>query len=72
MLAGASAPAFLLALLGILWLSGGLHWLPATGDTGYTNPPTGPTGMISSTGCCTASPRWPGTVSPTSYCQVCA
>ena len=46
MLAGASAPAFLLALLGILWLSGGVHWLPATGDTGYTNPPTGPTGMI--------------------------
>ena len=46
MIAGASAPAFLLALLGILWLSGGVHWLPATGDTGYTNPPTGPTGMI--------------------------
>jgi peptide/nickel transport system permease protein len=42
----ASAPAFLLALLGILLLSGNLHWLPGTGDTGYTNAPTGPTGMI--------------------------
>jgi peptide/nickel transport system permease protein len=46
MISGASAPSFLLALLGILWLSGGLHLLPATGDTSLTNPPTGPTGMI--------------------------
>jgi peptide/nickel transport system permease protein len=46
LLALASAPAFLLALLLILWISGHLHWLPATGDTGYTNAPTGPTGMI--------------------------
>jgi peptide/nickel transport system permease protein len=42
----ASAPVFLLALLLILFISGHLHWLPATGDTGYTNAPTGPTGMI--------------------------
>lgn len=46
MLSGASAPAFLVALLGILWFSGDLHWLPATGDTGVLNAPTGPTGMV--------------------------
>ena len=46
MLSGASAPSFVLALLGILFLSGDLHWLPATGDTGYSNAATGPTGMI--------------------------
>ena len=42
----ASAPAFLLALLAILFFSGNLHWFPGTGDSGYTNAPTGPTGMI--------------------------
>jgi peptide/nickel transport system permease protein len=46
MIAGASVPAFLLALLGILVLNGDLHLLPASGDTGLANPPTGPTGMI--------------------------
>jgi peptide/nickel transport system permease protein len=46
MFSGASAPTFLLALLGILIFSGHLHWLPATGDTSYANAPTGPTGMI--------------------------
>jgi len=46
LLALASAPVFLLALLLILWVSGDLHWLPGTGDTGYTSAPTGPTGMI--------------------------
>jgi peptide/nickel transport system permease protein len=46
MLSGASAPSFLLALLGILLLNGKLHWLPATGDTGYVNAPTGPTGIL--------------------------
>jgi peptide/nickel transport system permease protein len=46
MLSGASAPAFLLALLGILIFSGDLHWLPATGDTGYANIATGPTGIV--------------------------
>jgi peptide/nickel transport system permease protein len=46
MLGAASAPSFLLALLGILVLSGRLHWLPATGDTGYSNAPTGPTGLV--------------------------
>jgi peptide/nickel transport system permease protein len=42
----ASAPVFLLALLAILIFSGNLHWLPGTGDSGYANAPTGPTGMI--------------------------
>jgi peptide/nickel transport system permease protein len=46
MIAGASTPAFLLALLGVLVLNGDLHWLPASGDTGVLNAPTGPTGMI--------------------------
>jgi peptide/nickel transport system permease protein len=46
MLSSASAPSFLVALLGILLLSGALHLLPATGDTGDLNAPTGPTGMV--------------------------
>jgi peptide/nickel transport system permease protein len=46
MLSGASTPAFLLALLGILFLNGKLHWLPGTGDIGSTNAPTGPTGIV--------------------------
>ena len=46
MLSGASVPSFLLALLAILFLNGKLHWLPATGDSGYTNAPTGPTGIV--------------------------
>jgi peptide/nickel transport system permease protein len=46
MIAGASVPAFLLALLGVLILNGDLHWLPASGDTSVLNPPTSPTGMI--------------------------
>ena len=46
MIAGASVPAFLLALVSVLVLNGDLHLLPASGDTGVANPPTGPTGMI--------------------------
>ena len=46
MIAGASVPAFLLALLSVLFLNGDLHLLPASGDSGLANPPTGPTGMI--------------------------
>lgn len=46
LLSGASVPGFLLALLGIVLFNGKLHWLPASGDTGYTNAPTGPTGMV--------------------------
>ena len=46
MLSGASTPAFLLALLAVLIFNGDLHWLPASGDTGVQNAPTGPTGMV--------------------------
>jgi peptide/nickel transport system permease protein len=46
MLAGASTPPFLLALVGILLFYHRLGWLPATGRTGLTNPPTGPTGFL--------------------------
>jgi peptide/nickel transport system permease protein len=46
MLSGASTPAFLLALLGVLIFNGNLHWLPASGDVGVQNAPTGPTGMV--------------------------
>lgn len=46
MLSGASAPSFLVALLGILLFFLKLHWLPATGDTSYINAPTGPTGIM--------------------------
>ena len=46
LVSGASAPSFLLALLGILLFFNKLHWLPATGDTGYNDAPTGPTGIL--------------------------
>ncbi len=46
MLAGSSTPPFLLALLGIVFFSGHLGWLPATGRTSLLNPPTGPTGLL--------------------------
>jgi peptide/nickel transport system permease protein len=46
MVSGASAPIFLLALLGILLFYAHLGWLPATGRTSYANPPTGPTGLL--------------------------
>lgn len=46
MLCGSSTPPFLLALVGIVLLSGHLGWLPATGRTSIANPPTGPTGLL--------------------------
>lgn len=46
LVAAASAPPFLVALLGILILSNKLGWLPGTGRTGYQNAPTGPTGLL--------------------------
>lgn len=46
MLTGSSTPPFVLALLGILFFSGHLGWLPATGRTSIANPPTGPTGLL--------------------------
>ena len=46
MLAGASTPPFLLALVGIIVFYHHLHWVPATGRSGLANPPTGPTGLL--------------------------
>ncbi|HET9058383.1 MAG TPA: ABC transporter permease [Acidimicrobiales bacterium] len=46
MMSGASAPIFLLCLLGILLFYGHLGWLPATGRTSYATVPTGPTGLL--------------------------
>jgi peptide/nickel transport system permease protein len=42
----ASAPAFLLGIAGILLFFSELGVLPASGQTGYENTPTGPTGML--------------------------
>jgi peptide/nickel transport system permease protein len=46
MVAGSSAPVFLLALLGLLLFYRRLGWLPATGRTKFLNPPTGPTKLL--------------------------
>jgi peptide/nickel transport system permease protein len=46
LMALASAPVFLLALLGILILSGDLHWLPSSSDTSSFNGPSSPTGIV--------------------------
>ena len=46
LVSGASAPTFLLAILGILLFYSKLHLLPATGQTSYQNTPTGPTGFL--------------------------
>jgi peptide/nickel transport system permease protein len=46
LMAGASTPAFLLAIAGILVFYSKLGWLPATGRTGYANAPAGPTGLL--------------------------
>jgi peptide/nickel transport system permease protein len=46
MVAGASAPPFLLALVGILLFYRRLHWLPATGRTAFRDAPDGPTGLL--------------------------
>jgi peptide/nickel transport system permease protein len=46
MIGGASAPVFLLALLGLIFFYRDLHWLPATGRTSFSNAPTGPTGFL--------------------------
>jgi peptide/nickel transport system permease protein len=46
MVAGASAPVFLLALLGLLLFYRRLHWLPANGRTNYLEPPAGPTKLL--------------------------
>jgi peptide/nickel transport system permease protein len=46
LLVGASAPAFLLALGGIVIFYQHLSWLPATGRSDYPSAPTGPTGLL--------------------------
>lgn len=46
MLSAASAPPFLIALLGILLFYHVLGWLPATGRTSYGNAPSGPTRLL--------------------------
>lgn len=46
LMAGASTPAFLLAIAGILLFYSKLGWLPAAGRTGVVNPPSGPTGLL--------------------------
>jgi peptide/nickel transport system permease protein len=42
----ASAPQFLLGMLGILLFYGYLHWLPATGRSNFGDAPSGPTGLL--------------------------
>lgn len=46
LLAGASAPAFLLGIGAILLFYKQLGWLPATGRIGLPGAPTGPTGLL--------------------------
>jgi peptide/nickel transport system permease protein len=46
MIGGASAPVFLLALIGLVVFYRNLGWLPATGRTSIQNAPTGPTGLL--------------------------
>jgi peptide/nickel transport system permease protein len=46
LLTGASTPAFLLGIGGILIFYRDLNWLPATGRTSISNAPTGPTGFL--------------------------
>lgn len=46
LMVGASVPAFLLAIAGILIFYQRLGWLPATGRSSYPNAPTGPTGLL--------------------------
>jgi peptide/nickel transport system permease protein len=46
MMAGASAPVFLLGLGGILVFYRNLGWLPSSGQTSYLNAPTGPTRLL--------------------------
>ena len=46
LLLGASTPAFLLGIGGIVIFYERLGWLPATGRTSFGNAPTGPTGFL--------------------------
>ena len=67
LLALASAPVFLLALLAILWISGDLHLLPGDRATpGTPTRPPGPTGMIVIDGLLHGQPAiaWDGVAPP--------
>jgi peptide/nickel transport system permease protein len=46
LLAGASAPVFLLALVGLIVFYRNLGWLPASGRTSFDSAPDGPTGFL--------------------------
>lgn len=46
LIAGAATPPFVIALIGLLFFYGHLGWLPASGRSGISNPPTGPTGLL--------------------------
>ena len=43
---GASAPMFLLGIVGLIVFYQKLGWVPANGRTAISNPPTGPTGLL--------------------------
>jgi peptide/nickel transport system permease protein len=43
---GSSAPMFLLGIVGLIVFYQQLGWVPANGRIGVTNPPTGPTGLL--------------------------
>ena len=43
---GASAPMFLLGILGLMVFYQKLGWVPANGRISVSNPPTGPTGLL--------------------------
>lgn len=43
---GASAPMFLLGILGLILFYQRLGWVPANGRISVANPPTGPTGLL--------------------------
>jgi peptide/nickel transport system permease protein len=43
---GASAPMFLLGILGLIVFYQRLGWVPANGRSGVPSPPTGPTGLL--------------------------
>jgi peptide/nickel transport system permease protein len=43
---GASAPMFLLGILGLIVFYQRLGWVPANGRSSVPNPPTGPTGLL--------------------------
>jgi peptide/nickel transport system permease protein len=46
LLLGASSPAFLLGIGGVVIFYEKLNWLPSGGRTSYLNAPTGPTGLL--------------------------